>query len=37
MTLNNPFNQKGGVVKAYQVLGQELNRIMEELNMVLTK
>lgn len=34
---NVPFNQKGGVVKAYQVLGQDLNRIMKELNMVLTR
>lgn len=33
----SPFNQKGGAVKAYQLFGQELNTIMEELNMVLTK
>ena len=33
----SPFNQKGGAVKAYQLFGQELNKILEELNMVLTK
>ena len=32
-----PFNQKGGAVKAYQLFGQELNKILEELNMVLIK
>jgi type I restriction enzyme R subunit len=32
---NVPFNQKGGAVKAYQLFGQELNKIMEELNTVL--
>jgi len=32
-----PFNQKGGAVKAYQIFGQELNKILEELNAVLTK
>jgi type I restriction enzyme R subunit len=34
---NVPFNQKGGAVKAYQLFGQELNKILEELNMVLVK
>lgn len=34
---NVPFNQKGGAVKAYQLFGQELNKIIEELNMVLAK
>jgi type I restriction enzyme R subunit len=34
---NVPFNQKGGVFKAYQLFGQELNKIIEELNTVLTK
>jgi type I restriction enzyme R subunit len=34
---NVPFNQKGGAVKAYQLFGQELNKILEELNTVLTK
>jgi type I restriction enzyme R subunit len=34
---NVPFNQKGGAVKAYQLFGQELNKIMEELNIVLVK
>ena len=33
----SPFNQKGGAVKAYQLFGQQLNKIIEELNMVLTK
>jgi type I restriction enzyme R subunit len=33
----SPFNQRGGAVKAYQLFGQELNKILEELNMVLTK
>jgi len=33
----SPFNQKGGAVKAYQLFGQELNKILEELNTVLTK
>jgi type I restriction enzyme R subunit len=27
-----PFNQKGGAVKVYQVFGQELNRLLKELN-----
>ena len=34
---NVPFNQKGGAVKAYQLFGQELNNILEELNTVLAK
>jgi len=34
---NVPFNQKGGAVKAYQLFGQELKKIMEELNTVLAK
>jgi type I restriction enzyme R subunit len=34
---NVPFNQKGGAVKAYQIFGQELNKILEELNTVLVK
>jgi len=34
---NVPFNQKGGAVKAYQLFGQELNDISEELNAVLVK
>ncbi len=33
----SPFNQKGGAVKAYQLFGQQLNNIIEELNTVLTK
>ena len=33
----SPFNQKGGAVKAYQLFGQQLNKIIEELNTVLTK
>lgn len=33
----SPFNQKGGAVKAYQLFGQQLNNMLEELNMVLTK
>ncbi len=33
----SPFNQKGGAVKAYQLFGQQLNKILQELNMVLTK
>jgi type I restriction enzyme R subunit len=32
-----PFNQKGGAVKAYQLFGKELNKTLEELNTVLTK
>jgi len=34
---NVPFNQKGGAVKAYQLFGQKLDKILEELNMVLVK
>jgi type I restriction enzyme R subunit len=33
---NVPFNQKGGAIRAYQVFGSELDRIIEELNEVLT-
>ncbi len=33
----SPFNQKGGAIKAYQLFGQQLNKILEELNTVLTK
>ena len=33
----SPFNQKGGAVKAYQLFGQQLNNILEELNTVLSK
>ena len=32
---NVPFNQKGGVVKAYQLFGVELNTLLDELNVVL--
>jgi len=34
---NVPFNQKGGAVKAYQLFGQQLNKIIEEMNTVLIK
>jgi type I restriction enzyme R subunit len=34
---NVPFNQKGGAIKAYQLFGQDLNKLMEELNTVLAK
>ena len=30
-----PFYEKGGAVKAYQVFGDELNKVLEELNEVL--
>lgn len=30
-----PFNQKGGAFKAYQIFGQELNNILQEMNVVL--
>ena len=33
----SPFNQKGGAIKAYQLFGQQLNNIIQELNTVLTK
>ena len=33
----SPFNQKGGAVKAYKLFGNQLNNILQELNMVLTK
>ncbi len=29
---NVPFNQKGGIVKAYQLFGQELDNVLAELN-----
>ena len=29
---NVPFNQMGGIVKAYQLFGQELDNILAELN-----
>jgi len=34
---NVPFNQKGGAIKANKLFGQELNKILEELNTVLVK
>jgi type I restriction enzyme R subunit len=34
---NVPFNQKGGVIKADRLFGQDLSKIIEELNMVLVK
>jgi type I restriction enzyme R subunit len=34
---NVPFNQKGGAIKAYQLFGIELNKVLEELNVVLVK
>lgn len=34
---NVPFNQKGGAVKAYQVFGQDLKKVLEELSVVLAK
>jgi len=34
---NVPFNQKGGAIKANKLFGQELNKILEELNVVLVK
>ena len=34
---NVPFNQKGGAVKAYKIFGQELTKILVELNSVLVK
>jgi type I restriction enzyme R subunit len=34
---NVPFNQKGGAVKADKLFGQDLNKILEELNTVLAK
>jgi type I restriction enzyme R subunit len=33
----SPFNQKGGAIKAYQLFGQQLNKMLEELNTVLVK
>jgi len=34
---NVPFNQKGGAVKANKLFGQELSKILEEMNIVLVK
>jgi type I restriction enzyme R subunit len=34
---NVPFNQKGGAIKANKLFGQELDKILEELNTVLAK
>jgi type I restriction enzyme R subunit len=34
---NVPFNQKGGAIKASKLFGQELSKILEELNTVLVK
>ncbi len=34
---NVPFNQKGGAIKANKLFGNELNKILEELNTVLAK
>ena len=34
---NVPFNQKGGAIKAYQTFGERLDKVLEELNTVLTK
>jgi len=34
---NVPFNQKGGAIKANRLFGQELKKILEELNTVLVK
>jgi type I restriction enzyme R subunit len=34
---NVPFNQKGGAIKANRLFGQELNKILEEMNTVLAK
>ena len=30
-----PFYEKGGAIKAYHVFGQELDKVLEELNEVL--
>ena len=32
---NVPFSDKGGRVKAYNLFGQEIERVMDELNAVL--
>ena len=32
---HSPFYEKGGIVKAYQLFGNELNNILDELNEVL--
>jgi type I restriction enzyme R subunit len=34
---NVPFNQRGGAVKAYQLFGTELDKVLQELNTVLVK
>jgi type I restriction enzyme R subunit len=34
---NVPFQQRGGTMKAFQLFGQELNLILDELNLVLNK
>jgi len=34
---NVPFNQKGGAIKANKLFGQELDKLLEELNSVLVK
>jgi type I restriction enzyme R subunit len=34
---NVPFNQKGGAIRAYQLFGQELSKILEGMNTVLAK
>jgi type I restriction enzyme R subunit len=34
---NVPFNQKGGAIKAYQLFGQDLNKVRDELVAVLVK
>ena len=31
----SPFNQRGGLGKAHQLFGNDLNRILDELNLVL--
>ncbi len=33
---NVPFSDKGGRVKAYNLFGQEMERVMDELNAALT-
>jgi type I restriction enzyme R subunit len=32
-----PFNQKGGAVKVYDLFGEELEELLSELNLELTK
>jgi type I restriction enzyme R subunit len=31
----SPFNQRGGLGKAHQLFGNDLNRILDELNLML--